>query len=482
MDPNSFRTVIGLEVHVQLKTDSKMFCSCSSDYADSEPNTLVCPVCLGMPGVLPVVNRLAVESTLLTGLALGCHISSESKFDRKNYAYPDLMKWYQISQYDMPLCGRGSLKISLDDGDKQIGITRVHLEEDTAKMIHSESRVGHKVSLIDANRSGVPLMEIVSEPDMTSPEEARVYLTTLRNILLYLDVSTANMQEGAFRCDANISIWPAGMDTGDVKVEIKNMNSFRAVFRALAFEEERQSRVWVKTGQPPEQETRGWVEASGETVSQRSKEYAHDYRYFPEPDLPPLKVTDQLISSLRSAMPELPESVFKRLTECGLRSSDALQLIDDRPLLIFFDEAMNEYPQPQRLANWILNNFVQELRDSETNLASNPVAPRGFVELLQLEDKGHINSKMTAELLGRMVSSGRSAKELVAETGGQITDDDELQEMVSKIIKDNPQAVADFRAGKKQAAGFLVGQIMKATKGRANPGMVNKQISKELGV
>tara|TARA_B100001123_G_scaffold424201_1_gene535394 strand:- start:8397 stop:9707 length:1311 start_codon:yes stop_codon:yes gene_type:complete len=436
-----------------------------------------------MPGVLPVVNRIAVENTLLTGLALGCQIASESKFDRKNYAYPDLMKWYQISQYDMPLCGRGSLKISLDDRDKQIGITRVHLEEDTAKMIHGESKVGHKISLIDANRSGVPLMEIVSDPDMTSPEEARAYLTTLRNILLYLDVSTANMQDGAFRCDANISVWPVGIDTGDVKVEIKNMNSFRAVFKALAFEEERQSEVWVKTGQPPEQETRGWVEASGETVSQRSKEYAHDYRYFPEPDLPPLKVTDQLISSLRNAMPELPDSIYKRLIEhCELRSSDALQLIDDRPLLLFFDEAVNEYAQPQRLANWMLNNFVQELRDSETDLASNPVTPQRFVELLQLEDDGHINSKMTAELLRRMVTSGKSAKELVAETGGQITDDDELQKMVAKIIKDNPQAVADFRAGKKQAAGFLVGQVMKATKGRANPGMVNKRIGKELGL
>lgn len=477
----AYRTVIGLEVHVQLNTASKMFCGCSSAYAEAEANSHVCPVCLGMPGVLPVINKRAVEKTILTGLALGSTIPEFAKFDRKNYAYPDLMKWYQISQYDMPLCVGGSLDVDAGEGMKRIGITRVHLEEDTAKMIHATGEAGDAVSLIDVNRSGTPLMEIVSEPDIETPGEARAYLVELRNILVYLDVSEASMQHGQFRCDANISVWPEGTEMGDVKVEIKNMNSFRAVQRALAFEEVRLREYWDEHGEMPVQETRGWVEASGETVSQRTKEYSHDYRYFPEPDLPPLAITRDWVEEIRAGMPALPDQVRARLEdEIGLKSDDADQLINDRALLLYFEEAAERYEDRQRLANRILNDLVRNLNDAVQSVAESPVSPAGLVELLELEDGGKVSSKMGAAIFKQMFTTGKGAAEIAAESGEQISDEDELLEIVRTAILGNPAAVEDFRAGKKQAASFLVGQVMKATRGRANPGAVNEILRWEL--
>jgi aspartyl-tRNA(Asn)/glutamyl-tRNA(Gln) amidotransferase subunit B len=459
-----------------------MFCGCSSDYATAEANTHVCPVCMGMPGVLPVMNRMAVEKTILTGLALGCEIPGFAKFDRKNYAYPDLMKWYQISQYDMPLCVEGSLDVEVEGETQRIGITRVHLEEDTAKMIHATGEAGDEVSLIDANRSGTPLMEIVSEPDMTSPDEARAYLVALRNILLYLGVSEASMQHGQFRCDANISVWPGDTPMGDVKVEIKNMNSFRAVQRALAFEEVRLREYWDEHGEMPVQETRGWVEGTGRTVSQRTKEHSHDYRYFPEPDLPPLTVDREWVERIRADMPQLPEQVRARLVgEVGLRPDDAAQFINDRDLLLFFESAAAGYEDRQRLANRVLNDLVRELRDADKTVADSPVSPEGLVELLELEDAGKVNRKMGAEIFKQMVAGGCGAAAIAAETGEQISDEEELLEIVRSAISENPQAVADYNAGKQQAVGFLVGQVMKATRGRADPGAVGGLLRAELG-
>ena len=476
-----YYTVIGLEVHAQLLTASKMFCSCRADVADLEPNTAVCPVCLGLPGVLPVANRAAVEMTLRTGLALGCSIADATKWDRKNYSYPDLVKWYQISQYDLPLCLGGHLEVAGPDGKpRRIGITRVHLEEDTARMIHDRDPDGLERSLVDVNRSGIPLMEIVSEPDIDSPELARSYLRELRDILIHLEVSSGEMQEGAFRCDANISIWPMGQPMGSSKVEIKNMNSFRAVQRALAFEEERQRRVWEDTQAPPVQETRGWSEARGQTLSQRVKEDAHDYRYFPDPDLPPLHVAKETVERLRSQLPPLPRQIRTELASAGIVGADADQLVSDRELLAFFQEARQAYPDARRLANRVLNELVQYLRAEDASLADGRVTAEGLVELLELEDAGRISVRMAAEILKEMVVSGRSASDLASQMGEQISDADALRAIVREVIAANPQAVADFAAGKKQAAGFLVGQVMNATRGKANPGVVNREIAAEL--
>ena len=476
-----YYTVIGLEVHAQLLTASKMFCSCRADVADLEPNTAVCPVCLGLPGVLPVANRAAVEMTLRTGLALGSTIADATKWDRKNYSYPDLVKWYQISQYDLPLCLGGQLEVVDPDGaTRRIGITRVHLEEDTARMIHDRDPDGLERSLVDVNRSGIALMEIVSEPDIDSPRLARSYLRELRDILVHLEVSSGEMQEGAFRCDANISIWPMGQPMGNSKVEIKNMNSFRAVQRALAYEEVRQRQVWEDTQAPPMQETRGWSEARGQTLSQRIKEDAHDYRYFPDPDLPPLHVAGETVQRLRSRMPALPRQIRTDLATAGIVGADADQLVSDRELLAFFQEARENYPDARRLANRVLNELVQHLRAEGSTLADGRVTAGGLVELLELEDAGRVSVRMAAEILKEMVISGRSAAELASKMGEQISDADALRTIVREVIAANPQAEADYKAGKKQAAGFLVGQVMKATRGKANPGVVNREIATEL--
>lgn len=484
-----FETIIGLEVHAQLLTGSKMFCRCSADYANTPPNTHVCPVCLGMPGVLPAINQQAVEYTIMTALALNCTISESSKFDRKNYPYPDLMKGYQISQYDAPFGREGWLTIEINGERKKIGITRVHLEEDVAKLLHRTSPDGETYSLIDVNRSGVPLMEIVGEPDLRSPEEARQYLIKLRSILQYLQVSTGNMEEGSFRCDANISIRPIGSANSTAKVEVKNMNSFKAVYQAMEYEARRQRKA-VAEGKKLIQETRGWIEAKGKTVSQRSKEYAHDYRYFPEPDLPPLVISREWVETIRAKLPELPEARRDRfVTEYGLPLYDAGLLTGSRAMADYFEESFAESRQANMgltakdISNWLLGEAsrIMNAKNINVNEFRKMVSPRRLCQLLHLIPTGAVSSTSAKSVLEEMFETGKSAEEIINEKGlRQISDTSEIEETVIEVINANAKPVADYIAGKEQALKFLVGQVMKVTKGRANPALVNELLKKKL--
>ena len=484
-----YETVIGLEVHAQLLTKSKMFCTCSTDYADAAPNTHVCPVCLGMPGVLPTINRQAIEYAIMTALALNCTIAGHSRFDRKNYPYPDLMKGYQISQYDNPLSHDGWLAIETGGGERRIGITRVHQEEDVAKLWHrSDPATGETYSLVDVNRAGVPLMEIVSEPDMRSPEEARQYLVKLRSILQYLGVSTGNMEEGSFRCDANVSIRPGGSEEYLAKVEVKNMNSFKAVYRALEYEVKRQRGVLEANGKL-EQETRGWVEEKGVTVSQRSKEYAHDYRYFPEPDLPPLAIREEYVEELRARLPELPDARRDRfIVQYGLSRYDASLLTDSRAQADYFENCLGLFPgdadfnrKAKTVANWLLGEYARLFNVPETDIAECRVEPQHLVELLRLIDEGTLSTSMAKAVFEEMFNSGKRAGEVVGEKGlGQVSAASELEAVIEKVLGDNAQAAADYRQGKEQALKFMVGQVMRATKGQANPQVVNDLLIKRL--
>jgi aspartyl-tRNA(Asn)/glutamyl-tRNA(Gln) amidotransferase subunit B len=481
-----FETIIGLEVHAQLHTHSKMYCRCSAEYASTEPNTHVCPVCLGMPGVLPAINQQAVEYTMMTALALNCSISEYTKFDRKNYPYPDLMKGYQISQYDQPVGLCGWLSIEADGKEKRIGITRVHLEEDVAKLLHRNGE-GQSYSLMDVNRSGVPLMEIVSEPDMRSPEEARQYLMKLRSILWYLGVSVANMEEGSFRCDANISIRPAGSAKLLAKVEVKNMNSFRAVFRALEYEAERQRQVLAQGGRI-EQETRGWVETDGKTLSQRSKEYAHDYRYFPEPDLPPLMPRSEWVEEIRAKLPELPEARRDRLIlQYGLPLYDANQLTSSREMADYFEALAAVVKTPvtaKDASNWLLGPASSIMNSSGCDIVgfNHRVSSDALAELLFMVAKSVINANTGKTVLEEMYKTAKAADAIIQEKGlAQISDTSEIEAVVARVIESNVQAVADYRAGKAQSTKFLVGQVMRLTQGRANPAMATELINKKLG-
>ncbi len=487
----NFETIIGLEVHAQLLTRSKMYCGCRADYAAAAPNTHVCPVCLGMPGVLPVINRQAVEYTIMTALALHCTIAENTKFDRKNYPYPDLMKGYQISQYDAPFGLGGHLGIEVDGRKKEIGITRVHLEEDVAKLMHRSSPHGEEYSLIDVNRSGVPLMEVVGEPDLRSPEEARQYLIKLRAILQYLGVSTGNMEEGSFRCDANISIRPEGSRETLAKVEVKNMNSFRAVYQALEYEAKRQRKA-VEEGKRLVQETRGWVEATGKTVSQRSKEYAHDYRYFPEPDLPPLSISREWVEEIRARLPELPEARRDRfIAEYGLTRYDANLLTGSRAMADYFEESTQtkQYRQlppakaAKEVSNWLLGEVSRIINVENIDISKfkERVSPERLSELILVEHNGLINAPTAKSVLEEMFKTGKGADEIIGEKGlGQISDRRQLEETVGEVINSNAQPVADFKAGKEPALKFLVGQVMRATKGRANPALVSEILKKKL--
>ncbi|MBM2831745.1 MAG: aspartyl/glutamyl-tRNA(Asn/Gln) amidotransferase subunit [Dehalococcoidia bacterium] len=488
-----YELIIGLEVHAQLLTRSKMFCACSADYASASPNTHVCPVCLGMPGVLPTINRKAVEYTVMTALALNCSIPEASKFDRKNYPYPDLMKGYQISQYDAPLSHDGWLDIETDGRVKRKGIIRVHLEEDTAKLVHRTSEEGESCSLVDANRAGVPLMEIVGQPDLRSPEEARQYLIKLRTILRYLGVSTGNMEEGSFRCDANISIRPAGSDVLMPKVEVKNMNSFKAVFQALEYEAGRQKKV-VGDGGKTVQETRGWDDQRGVTVSQRSKEQAHDYRYFPEPDLPPLLLRSGWVSDLRDRLPELPDAMRQRLVEqYGLSSYDARLLTSSKALAVFFEECLSaDGPglpveelrrRAKSVANWLNGDFSRLLNAAGLEIDSQKVTSRQMTEFVSLADKGAITGPAAKQVFDEMFATGRNAAEIIAEKGLALLDNvDEVKRIVGEVIAANTQAVLDLQAGKQQVLTFLIGQVMKASRGRASPQQVKEFLQEELGV
>ena len=486
-----FETIIGLEVHAQLLTKSKMFCRCGADYASTSPNSRVCPVCLGMPGVLPAINQQAVAYTVMTALALNCAIASNSKFDRKNYPYPDLMKGYQISQYDAPIGQNGWLEIEVDGNRKRVGITRVHLEEDVAKLLHRTQAGGPAYSLMDVNRSGVPLMEVVGEPDLRSPEEAREYLVKLRSILQYLGVSTGNMEEGSFRCDANISVRPEGSTEYMTKVEVKNMNSFRAVYRALQYEAERQ-REMVAEGKRLVQETRGWLEEKGKTVSQRSKEYAHDYRYFPEPDLPPLVLDAGWVEEIRTGLPELPEARRDRfMSEYGLPLYDANLLTATRDMADYEEEFvavgapldLSKAEVAKQGSNWLLGEVSRLMNANGIDILDfrTKVGPERLVSLSVLNSRGTVSMATAKTVLETMFQTGRKAEEIVAEQGlGQISDSGAIGAEVKAVIESNQPAVADYRAGKETALKFLVGQVMKATRGRANPQLVMKELQKRL--
>jgi aspartyl-tRNA(Asn)/glutamyl-tRNA(Gln) amidotransferase subunit B len=487
----NYETIIGLEVHAQLKTKSKMYCRCSAEYADDRPNTHVCPVCLGMPGVLPVINRQAVEYTIMTALALNCNINEYTKFDRKNYPYPDLMKGYQISQYDAPFGVRGWLTVDMDGKEKKIGITRVHLEEDVARLVHRTSADGQSYSLVDVNRAGMPLMEVVGEPDIRSPEEARQYLMKLRSILRYLDVSNANMEEGSFRCDANISIRPEGSSEYLTKVEVKNMNSFKAVYRAMEYEVKRQTKA-AEEGKRLVQETRGWVEERGVTVSQRSKEYAHDYRYFPEPDLPPLILSRDRVEVIRAKLPELPDARRQRfIDKYGLSEYDASLLTGLKEMADYEEEfvaaaqstALPKAEIPKLGSNWILGEVsrIMNANNIDTTDFKKKVSAERLVKLTALNSQGTINTATAKSMLDEMFKTGKDPDALLKEGGrSQISDSTELEEAVKQAINANSPAVADYKAGKESALKFLVGQVMKITKGRANPQVVNELMKKKL--
>ena len=484
-----YETVIGLEVHVQLQTQSKMFCSCRAEYQNAPANQRVCPVCLGLPGTLPVINRKAVEYTIMTGLALDCLIPEYTKFDRKNYPYPDLMKGYQISQYDLPLALEGHLDIHIDGEDTRIGIERVHLEEDVAKLHHHPSSDGESYSLVDVNRAGVPLMEVVSKPDMRSPEQARAYLTTLHSILQYLNVSTANMQDGSFRCDANISLRPVGASELGTKAEVKNMNSFRGVFMALKHEEKRQRKI-LEDGGRVIQETRGWSEAGNVTFSQRSKESAHDYRYFPEPDLPPLTIDKDWVEEIRGRLPELAVRRSSRfMKEYGLPEYDAALLTTSKAMADFYEEGVaggsgaGEAGEvlAKDISNWMLGDLSRLLNLENLDIALSRVTPGHLVELIGLVTAGEINSRTAKTVLEAVFNTGSSPGTIVKEKGYvQIADSSVLESAVTQAIGDNPKAVDDYRNGKDSAAKFLVGQVMKITKGQAKPDLVNQLVKEGL--
>ncbi|MBI2524487.1 MAG: Asp-tRNA(Asn)/Glu-tRNA(Gln) amidotransferase subunit GatB [Candidatus Rokubacteria bacterium] len=478
---DKLETVIGLEVHAQLLTRSKMFCGCSTAFG-AAPNSQTCPVCQGMPGVLPVINRSAVELGIRTALALGCRINEHNRFARKHYYYPDMPKNYQISQYEEPLAEHGVLAIEVGGTPRAIGIQRVHLEEDVGKLVHEGALETAPSSTVDFNRAGVPLMEIVSKPELRSPEEAAGYLRALRTILLYLGVCDGNMEEGSLRCDANISLRPPGSQEYGVKVEIKNMNSFRNVQHALEHEVRRQGNA-LGAGEQVVQETRLWDPERGRTVSMRSKEYAHDYRYFPEPDLPPLRVAAAWVEAIRAGLPELPAARRQRFAATyGLSAYDADLLTQGRALADYFEAAVQAQGRPKAVANWVLNELLRELpADDDRAVAACPIPPQNLAGLLRLIDDGAISGKMAKDVFETMFRSGQDAPSIVAREGlTQVADAGELSRVVDQVLAANPKVVEDWRSGKKAALGFLVGQVMKATQGRANPGLVNRLLGEKL--
>ncbi len=477
-----YEAIIGLEVHVQLLTRSKMFCGCDANYQDAPPNTHVCPVCLGLPGALPVINRRAVEYTIMTGLALNCQIAQVTKWDRKNYHYPDLPKDYQISQYDLPLTANGYLTIDVDGRPKRIGIRRVHLEEDTGRLYHVDGR-----ALVDYNRSGVPLIEIVSEPDIRSPEEARLYLQKLRTIVRYLGVSSGDMEAGALRVDANVSVRPVGQETFGTQVEVKNMNSFRSVKLALEYEIERQIGV-LKAGGTVVRETRGWVESEGRTVSQRSKEEAHDYRYFPEPDLPPLEIAPAWVEALRKALPELPdEKAVRYRREYGLSSYDAGLIVADRHVAEWYEQAVALGAQarpavpPKTLANWLTGEIFRLMHERDQDIESLNLSPAALVELLGLVADGTINNNVAKSVLRDVIESGTPPAQIVEERGlRQISDEAQLAHIVARVLDQHPDEVQAYLNGREQVAKWLMGQVMRATRGKANPKVVMSLLTQQL--
>ena len=473
-------TVVGLEVHAELKTKSKAFCSCSTEFG-AAPNTHVCPVCLGMPGALPVMNKRVVEFAIRAGLALNCEIKNFNKFDRKNYYYPDLSKNYQISQFDKPICEHGHIDIKVDGAPKTIGITRIHMEEDAGKLVHSGETISTSdFSAVDYNRAGVPLIEIVSEPDMRSAQEARAYMEQLKAILEYTDVCDCKMQEGSLRCDANISIMPEGAKEFGTRAEIKNLNSFRALERAIEYEVERQKEI-IEDGGHVVQETRTWDDANGVTLSMRSKEEAHDYRYFPDPDLVPINLDDAWIEEIRQGLPELPAARKARLLAAGVPEDSADLIVANKAMADYFDEGAKATENVKGLANWLLGDVSAYLNSENVEIKDFIITPANLGQLVNLIDKGVLSSKLAKKVFVEMLKENEEPKVLVKKLGlEQVSDAGELEKIVDEAIAANPQSVEDFRAGKKKAIGFLVGQIMKATHGKANPGMVNKMLQEKM--
>ncbi len=464
-----------------------MFCSCAAGYQDAPPNSTVCEVCMGMPGVLPVINGRAVELVIAAGLALDCEISRHTKFDRKNYPYPDLMKGYQISQYDMPIAIGGHLDVEVNGRGRRVGITRVHLEEDVAKLMH-RSEGGRSYSLLDVNRAGAPLMEVVSEPDVRSADEARAYLVLLRSILRYAEVSTANMEEGSFRCDANISVRPAGSEELGAKVEVKNMNSFRSVHSALEYEAKRQTAL-ARRGERIVQETRGWSEERGATVSQRTKEGASDYRYFPEPDLPPLVIDDAWVERVRQRLPELPHRRKARFIErLGLSEYDADLLTASKAMADYFERVLaaagdggKADGSAKAASNWILGDLARLLNATQTAIEDSKAAPEQLAELLKLIRDGTLSTSMARSVFEEMFETGRGPREIAEASGmAQVSDDDAVGSVVSDVIAANPHPVSDYLDGKEAAAKYLVGQVMKATRGKANPQVASRLVKEKL--
>jgi aspartyl-tRNA(Asn)/glutamyl-tRNA(Gln) amidotransferase subunit B len=470
----AYEIVIGLEVHTELKTESKIFCGCSTKFGAGQ-NTNVCPVCLGLPGVLPVLNARVLEFAVRTGLALNCRILPFSKFDRKNYYYPDLPKNFQTSQYDLPIAVDGFLDIEVEGQTKRIGITRVHMEEDAGKLIHSGSITKSEYALVDYNRTGVPLLEIVSEPDIRSAEEAKAYLEKIKAILQYIDVSDCKMEEGSLRCDANISLRPTGTIPFGTKAEIKNLNSFKAVQKGLEYEAERQEEV-LEEGGKIVQETRSWDDAKGITLSMRNKEQAHDYRYFPEPDLVPIIVDPDWVENIRRSLPELPDARQARLTkDYGLSAYDAGVITASKAMADYFDATVAAGADAKATANWLMGEVSKHLNSAGKAIEDSPVKPEKLAELISLLDKGTISGKIAKTVFEAMWTSGKDAAAIVKEQGlVQISDEGEIVAVVEAVIAANPQSVADVQAGKDRAIGFLVGQVMRETKGRANPELVNK--------
>ena len=472
-----YEAVIGLEVHAQMLTDTKIFCGCSTKFG-AEPNTQTCPVCIGMPGVLPVLNKKALEFAIRTGLATNCTISPYSRFARKNYFYPDLPKGYQISQYEHPICEHGHIEVVVEGNVKKIGITRIHMEEDAGKNIHEG---GGNYSFVDLNRTGVPLMEIVSEPDIRSPREAAEYMKKLRAILRYLGVCDGNMEQGSLRCDANVSVRPEGQKEYGTRAEIKNINSFKFVEKAIEYEIKRQIKIMENSGKVI-QETRLWDANRGLTESMRSKEEAHDYRYFPEPDLVPITVKQSRIDEIRASLPELPDARRKRfVSDFGLPEHDADLLTSEKTVAEWFEESVKAGGQPKAVSNWIMGELMRMLNEKNMSIENCPLKPEQLAGMLLLIDKGTISSKMAKNVFSEMFSTGRAAEVIVSEKGLlQISDESAIEKAVDEIIAKHQNEAERFKAGEEKLLGFFVGQVMKATKGKANPQMLNDLLKKKL--
>ncbi|MDO9119217.1 MAG: Asp-tRNA(Asn)/Glu-tRNA(Gln) amidotransferase subunit GatB [Nitrospira sp.] len=472
-----YEVVIGVEVHAQLRTKTKMFCGCGTTFGRS-PNSQTCPVCLGLPGTLPVINRAAVEMAVRAGLALNCTIGANNQFDRKNYFYPDLPKGYQISQYESPICEHGWIEIAVGDNKKRVKIRRAHLEEDAGKNVHETGTSGSRV---DLNRAGTPLLEIVTEPDMRSADEVVAYLKGLRDILMYLDVCDGNMDEGSFRCEPNLSLRPLGQKEFGTKVELKNINSFKFVKDAIEYEIKRQTKV-LSEGGKIYQETRLWNLDRGETAVMRSKEEAHDYRYFPDPDLVPLKLDKEWIEGFRGSVPELPAARVARLVrDYGLPEYDAGVLTVSKGIADYFEASVKLFNQPKTVSNWVMGELTRELNLSGTDITASPVTPERLVDLLQLVEKGTISLKVAREIFPELYSSGKQPEQIVQEKGlTQVSDEGALDKIIDEVLTNNPAQVAQFKEGKQQVLGFLVGQVMKASGGKANPGKVNELLKKKF--